>query len=41
MAASVLMVLPMLIVFAIFQKQFVQGVTLTGIKGQGHLLRPI
>jgi ABC-type glycerol-3-phosphate transport system permease component len=33
MAASVLMVLPMLIVFAIFQKQFVQGVTLTGIKG--------
>lgn len=33
MAASVLMVLPMLTVFAIFQKQFVQGVTLTGIKG--------
>ncbi|MEZ4865486.1 MAG: carbohydrate ABC transporter permease [Caldilineaceae bacterium] len=33
MAASVLMVLPMLVVFAIFQRYFVQGVTLTGLKG--------
>ena len=33
MAASVLMVLPMLIVFAVFQRYFVQGVTLTGVKG--------
>ena len=33
MAASVLMVLPVLIVFALFQKQFVEGVTLTGLKG--------
>ncbi len=33
MAASVLMVLPMLIVFAIFQRYFVQGVTLSGLKG--------
>jgi multiple sugar transport system permease protein len=33
MAATVLMVLPVLVVFAIFQKQFVQGVTLSGLKG--------
>lgn len=33
MAATVLMVVPMLIVFAFFQKQFVQGVTLSGLKG--------
>ena len=33
MAASVIMVLPMLIIFAIFQKQFVQSVTLSGLKG--------
>jgi multiple sugar transport system permease protein len=33
MAASVLMVLPMLVVFAVFQRYFVQGVTLTGLKG--------
>jgi len=33
MAASVLMVLPMLIVFAVFQRYFIQGVTLTGMKG--------
>jgi multiple sugar transport system permease protein len=33
MAASVLMVIPMLILFAIFQRQFIQGVTLSGLKG--------
>ena len=33
MAASVIMVLPMLVIFAIFQKQFVQSVTLSGLKG--------
>ena len=33
MAASVLMVLPMLVVFVVFQRQFVQGVTLSGLKG--------
>ncbi len=33
MAASVMMVLPMLAVFAIFQRYFVQGVTLTGLQG--------
>lgn len=33
MAASVIMVLPMLIIFAVFQKQFVQSVTLSGLKG--------
>ncbi|MEZ4659587.1 MAG: carbohydrate ABC transporter permease [Caldilineaceae bacterium] len=33
MAASVIMVMPMLIIFAIFQKQFVQSVTLSGLKG--------
>lgn len=33
MAAAVIMVLPMLIIFAIFQKQFVQSVTLSGLKG--------
>ncbi len=33
MAATVLMVVPMLVVFAVFQKQFVQGVTLSGLKG--------
>ncbi len=33
MAASVLMVMPMLVVFALFQRYFVQGVTLTGLKG--------
>lgn len=33
MAATALMVLPMLIVFAVFQKQFIQGVTLSGLKG--------
>lgn len=33
MAATVMMVLPMLIVFAIFQRYFIQGVTLTGLKG--------
>jgi ABC-type glycerol-3-phosphate transport system permease component len=33
MAATVMMVLPMLIVFAVFQRYFIQGVTLTGLKG--------
>jgi multiple sugar transport system permease protein len=33
MAASVLMVIPMLVVFAVFQRYFIQGVTLTGMKG--------
>lgn len=33
MAASTVMVLPVLVVFALFQRQFVQGVTLTGIRG--------
>jgi multiple sugar transport system permease protein len=33
MAASTVMVIPMLLVFAFFQRQFVQGVTLTGIRG--------
>ena len=33
MAASVLMVVPVLIIFALFQRQFVQGVTLSGLKG--------
>lgn len=33
MAATVIMVIPVVIVFAIFQKQFVQGVTLSGLKG--------
>ncbi len=33
MAASVLMVVPVLIIFALFQRQFVQGVTMSGLKG--------
>ena len=33
MAASVLMVVPVLVIFAIFQRQFVQGVTMSGLKG--------
>ncbi len=33
MAASTVMVLPVLLVFALFQRHFVQGVTLTGIRG--------
>jgi multiple sugar transport system permease protein len=33
MAASVLMVVPVLVIFALFQRQFVQGVTLSGLKG--------
>lgn len=33
MAAATVMVLPILIVFAFFQRYFIQGVTLTGIKG--------
>jgi multiple sugar transport system permease protein len=33
MAASVATVLPIVIVFVVFQRYFVEGVTLTGIKG--------
>ena len=33
MAASTMMVLPIIILFFFAQKQFVQGITLTGIKG--------
>jgi multiple sugar transport system permease protein len=33
MAASVLMVVPVLIIFAMVQRQFVQGVTMSGLKG--------
>jgi multiple sugar transport system permease protein len=33
MAAATVMVMPILIVFAFFQRYFIQGVTLTGIKG--------
>ena len=33
MALSTLMVIPMLIMFAIGQRYFIRGVTLSGIKG--------
>lgn len=33
MAATVLMILPVLVVFFIFQKQFIQGANLSGLKG--------
>jgi ABC-type glycerol-3-phosphate transport system permease component len=33
MAFSVLMILPMLVVFAAGQRYFVQGIVMTGIKG--------
>lgn len=33
MAATVMMVVPVLIVFFLFQKQFIQGANLSGIKG--------
>ncbi len=33
MAAALLMTLPVIIVFFLAQKYFIQGVTLTGIKG--------
>jgi multiple sugar transport system permease protein len=33
MAASVLVVLPVLLLFAVFQRYFIQGITLTGVKG--------
>ena len=33
MAASLLMTLPVIALFFIAQKQFIQGVTFTGIKG--------
>ena len=33
MAATVMMVIPVLVVFFLFQKQFIQGANLSGIKG--------
>lgn len=33
MAGSVIATLPMILVFAIFQRQFIQGIALTGVKG--------
>ena len=33
MAASTMRVVPVIITFFLVQKQFVQGITLTGIKG--------
>ena len=33
MAASAMAIIPVLIVFIIFQKQIVEGVVLTGVKG--------
>ena len=33
MAGAVISVLPMIIVFMIFQKQFVEGIAKTGVKG--------
>ena len=33
MAASVLVILPVLIIFFFAQKHFIEGITLTGIKG--------
>jgi multiple sugar transport system permease protein len=33
MAASALMILPVVVVFFLAQKHFIQGVTLTGMKG--------
>ena len=33
MAATVMMMLPMIVVFFLAQKVFVEGVTLTGVKG--------
>jgi multiple sugar transport system permease protein len=33
MAASILIMLPTLIIFFLAQKQFIEGITFTGIKG--------
>jgi multiple sugar transport system permease protein len=33
MALSTLMIIPMLVIFSLGQQYFIQGVTLTGIKG--------
>ena len=33
MAGAILAVIPMIVLFAIFQKQFIEGVAHTGIKG--------
>ena len=35
MAASTIMTLPIIIVFFLAQRTFIEGVTLTGIKGKG------
>lgn len=33
MAASTAVVLPMVVAFLIFQRSFIEGITLTGLKG--------
>ena len=33
MAGAVISVLPMIVIFTIFQKQFVEGIAQTGVKG--------
>ena len=33
MAGAMMAIIPLLILFAIFQKQFIEGIALTGIKG--------
>jgi multiple sugar transport system permease protein len=33
MAGAMMAILPLLVLFAIFQKQFIEGIALTGIKG--------
>jgi multiple sugar transport system permease protein len=33
MAASTLMMIPMILIFFLFQKYFIQGFTMSGIKG--------
>jgi multiple sugar transport system permease protein len=33
LAGSVIATLPMVVVFAVFQRQFVQGIAMSGLKG--------
>ena len=33
MAASVLFILPIIVLFLVMQKTFIQGITMTGLKG--------
>ena len=33
MAGALLSIIPLIIIYAIFQKQFIEGIALTGIKG--------